>query len=229
MNQDELREVFDRQASSYDAQWARMSAMSGALHFLLESVFADLPTEAQILCVGAGTGEELLALSRISPRWRFTVVEPSGAMLQVCRKRADEAGLTSRCTFHEGYVDSLPAVQVYNAATCFLVSQFILETEARTSFFKEIALRLLPSGILASSDLSSDPDHFDALLALWQRVMSPGDRSPESIARMKTAYAKDVAILTPQALATLIESAGFKRPVPFFQAGLIHAWYARRM
>ena len=59
-------------------------------------------------------------------------------MLQVCRKRADETGLTSRCTFHEGYVDSLPAVQVYNAATCFLVSQFILEKEARRLSFSDV-------------------------------------------------------------------------------------------
>jgi tRNA (cmo5U34)-methyltransferase len=150
-------------------------------------------------------------------------------MLQVCRKRAGEAGLAPRCTFHDGYVDSLPNTPMYNAATCFLVSQFMLEPETRKSFFKEIALRLLPSGILASSDLSSDLACYDALLALWQRVMSPDERSPDSIVRMKAAYAKDVAILTPQTVATLIEAAGFERPVPFFQAGLIQAWYARRL
>jgi hypothetical protein len=42
------------------------------------------------------------------------------------------------------------------------------------------------------------------------------------------AYAKDVAILSPKRIAAIIESAGFEPPVQFFQAGLMHAWFAKR-
>ncbi len=46
---------------------------------------------------------------------------------------------------------------------------------------------------------------------------------------MKAAYAKDVAILPPADVASIIESGGFEAPVQFFQAGLIHAWFAKRV
>ena len=45
---------------------------------------------------------------------------------------------------------------------------------------------------------------------------------------MKSGYAKDVAILPSVAVASIIESGGFVRPVQFFQAGLMRAWFATR-
>ncbi|MGB3222852.1 MAG: hypothetical protein WBB23_08630 [Desulforhopalus sp.] len=58
--------------------------------------------------------------------------------------------------------------------------------------------------------------------------MSGTSASPEGLNRMKTAYAKDVAVLPPRAVAAIIKSGGFEAPVQFFQAGLIHAWFAKR-
>ena len=62
MNKDELKALFDQQASSYDKQWSRMAPINNGLYFLLESVFSELPSDAQVLCVGAGTGKELIYL-----------------------------------------------------------------------------------------------------------------------------------------------------------------------
>jgi tRNA (cmo5U34)-methyltransferase len=156
MQPEELTETFDQQASGYDKQSAKIAPIHNGLHFLLEAVFSDLPSEARVLGVGVGTGAELVHLAQKFPLWRFTAVDPSGAMLEVCRAKAEEMGFVERCHFHEGYVESLPVKGVYDAATCFLVSQFILEQEARSAFFHSIAQRLKPGGILASSDLASD-------------------------------------------------------------------------
>lgn len=229
MNKDELKRVFDQQASNYDKQWAKMAAIYNGLYFLLETVFAGLPLEARVLCVGVGTGNELIHLANIFPKWHFTAVEPSGAMLDVCRHRVESEGFASRCYFHEGFLESLPDKKMYDAATCFLVSQFILEQEARSEFFKQIASRLHPDGVLASADLSYevDSESYDATLEIWQRVMSV-DVSAEGLSRMKATYAKDVAVLPPSAVASIIKSGGFEAPVRFFQAGLIHAWFAKR-
>ena len=230
MHSDELKALFDQQAAGYDTQWAKMAPMRDALHYLLESVFAELPEDAHILCVGVGTGAEMAHLAGKFPRWRFTAVEPSGAMLDVCRRRAEAEGFASRCDFHEGYLDSLPAGQLHDAATCFLVSQFILEPEARSAFFREIADRLKPGGILASSDLASDTGspEYAALLRTWLQLMASGGVTPEGLERMSHAYARDVAVLPPEHVASIIRSGGFDTPVRFFQAGLIHAWYSRR-
>lgn len=127
MREDELRAAFDRQAAAYDEQWEKMAPIRDGLYFLVESVFAELPADAKVLCVGVGTGAELAHLARRFLRWSFTAVEPSGPMLDLCRQRAEREGFASRCTFHEGYLDSLASDGRHHAATCFLVSQFILD------------------------------------------------------------------------------------------------------
>ena len=230
MRSDELRTAFDRQASGYDKQWAKLAPIRDGLHFLLESVFAELPADAQVLCVGSGTGAELAHLARKFPRWSFTAVEPSGAMLDVCRRRAEKEGFLSRCYFHEDYLDSLPSRDLHDAATCFLVSQFILEREARSEFFRTIANKLQPGGLLASSDLASEvgSDDYKSLVHAWMNMMAAADVPPEGLERMRVAWENDVAILSPAAIASIIESGGFEAPVQFFQAGLIHAWFAKR-
>ncbi len=231
MRDEELKAVFDQQAPNYEKQWERMGPIRDGLHFILESIFVALPENARILCVGVGTGAELAHLGRKFPYWHFTVVEPSGAMLEICRQRAEAEGFASRCYFHEGYLDSLPTQDIHDAATCFLVSQFILDQKARSDFFHRIAQRLSPGGILTSSDLASDGESsdYEALLPVWLNMMSPTGVQPERLERMRAAYAKDVAILPPKVIAAIIESGGFEAPVQFFQAGLIHAWFSKRV
>ncbi|RHW20848.1 class I SAM-dependent methyltransferase [Pseudomonas jilinensis] len=231
MNSDEIKAIFDQQASSYDERWAKTAPIRDALHFLLQAVLAELPSNARILCVGAGTGEEIGYLAERFPHWSFVAVEPSGAMLDVCRQKADKAGFISRCDFHEGYLDTLPAQEPFDAATCFLVSQFILERDARIGFFNSIATRLRPEGILASSDLASDvsSSQYSALLQTWLNMMLASDIPAAGVEQMRAAYAKDVAILPPAQIESIIREGGFDNPVGFYQAGLIHAWFSRRV
>ncbi len=230
MNNEEIKAIFDQQAAGYDKRWEKMAPIRNLLHFLVESIFAELPIDARILCVGLGTGQELSYLARKFPGWRFTAVEPSGVMLDLCRRRAEEEGYASRCYFHEGYLDSLSIDEEHDAATCFLVSQFILDKAARSAFFRGIGRRLRPGGILASSDLASDVNSevYKSLLEVWFRTMSGAGVTPEALENMRAGYAKDVAILPTPEVASIIVAGGFRMPVLFFQAGLIHGWYSRR-
>jgi tRNA (cmo5U34)-methyltransferase len=227
MRNEELKDLFDQQAAGYDKQWAGMAPIRDALYLLLDSLFAGLPENARILCVGVGTGAELAHLAERFPGWHFTTVDPSAAMLDICRQRATEGGFLSRCRFHQGYLDTLPAEPSHDGATCFLVSQFLLEAQARIAFFHEIALRLKPGGILANADLASDVESpaYEALLRSWMTLMSSAGVPPEALQRARAAYARDVAILPAQQVAGLIQAAGFEAPVQFFQAGLMHGWF----
>ncbi len=230
MRQDEIKALFDQQAASYDTQWAKTAPIRNCLHLLLGSMFAELPEDANILCVGVGTGDELIYLASQNPGWTFTAVEPSGPMLEICKQRTRKEGVATRCVFYEGYLGSLPASEKYDAATCFLVSQFILEESERSKFFSEIAERLKPNGVLASSDLASDVEspEYNVLLRAWMNMMSAADISPEAVERMRKAYTNDVGVLPPARVVSIIESGGFELPVQFFQAGLIHAWLSKR-
>lgn len=230
MDREQLKSIFDQQASSYDQQWSRLAAFRDGLHLLVGSIFRELPINARVLCIGAGTGAEILYLAGKFSGWTFTAVEPSAGMLDACRQRTEEHGFADRCTFHEGYLESLPPTEAFDAATCLLVSQFILEEQARSHFFRAIAQRLRPGGILASSDLSSDvkSETYQSLLDVWLRTMASADLPPEGIERMRAAYRRDVSILPARDVEAIIVSGGFESPVQFFQAGLIHAWYSKR-
>lgn len=229
MNQDELKAVFDKQATGYEEQQKKLAPVHDGLYFQLEWIFSELPTSARILCVGLGAGVELSYLASRFPNWRFTAVEPAGAMLDVCRQRAEKEGYISRCTFHEGYVESLPDVVLHDAATCFMVSQFILDNEARSNFFRAISERLKNNAILVSADLSSSvgTPEYEALLKVWVNMLHAANVPTDAIEKTHSAWEKDVAILPPNEVKSIIERGGFGSPVQFYQAGFVHAWFSK--
>jgi tRNA (cmo5U34)-methyltransferase len=231
MNRDQLESIFDQQAGTYDQQWAKLAPFRDGIHLLMASIFSRLPHDARMLCVGAGTGAEILVLAERFPSWTFVAVEPSAGMVDVARARAEQGGLGSRCTFHTGYLESLPAGEPFDGASSLLVSQFLLDPRERADFFRSIAGRLKPGGILATSDLASDTGapHYTSLLDVWLRTMAATDLPAERMEQMRAAYDRDVAILPIPDVEAIIASGGFEPPVRFYQAGLIHAWYARRL
>ena len=136
----------EKVALEYDRRNEEYAPLLDALHLLMSTIFSDLPADSRVLSVGAGTGSEWIDLAHQFPQWRFTAVEPSAPMLDVCRRRTDECGIASRCDYHEGYLDSLAPSEAFDAATSILVSQFLLDLEARSRFFKAVADRLAPGG-----------------------------------------------------------------------------------
>lgn len=231
MKNQESAIVFDQKtASSYDKRWAKLAPIRDSLDLFIRAILSELPADARILCVGVGTGSELIALAQAFPQWQFTAVEPAIAMLNICRQRVEECGITSHCTFHEGYLDSLPASNSFDAATCLVVSHFIMQQEERRNFFNQIALRLRPQGYLISSDIAFDmsASAYQSLLHVWLRMMKSAEVPDEDVEKMIDGYGRDVAVLPPQEVESIIASAGFDPPVLFFQNLLIHAWYSRR-
>lgn len=183
-----------------------------------------------MLCVGAGTGAEIHFFADRFPGWTFVAVEPSSEMVKVAKERAEKNGYDKRCIFHTGYLESLPELQQFDCATSLLVSQFLLESDQRTGYFRAISDRLKPNGILVTSDLASDTDspHYHSLLEAWFRTLSTADLTHERMQQMRAAYDRDVSILPAPSVEAIIVAGGFQSPVQFYQAGLIHAWYCQR-
>lgn len=223
--------IFDQEfASSYDSRFAKLAPMRDALHLLIRALFSELRAEARILCIGVGTGSELINLAQNFPQWHFTAVEPSSPMLNICRRRTEESGIASRCVFHEGYLDSLPSSDLFDAATSLLVSQFCVQTEERCNFFHQIAARLRPNGYLVSADLASDMSSttYQSLLEIWLRMFKYSELPAKEIENFRVSHGRDIAVLPLHEVESIIASSGFETPVLFLQTLLIHAWYAKR-
>lgn len=218
-----------QQAESYDVRWKALGPIVESLHLQLVSVFYELPKEARILCVGAGTGAELLALAKRFPKWRFLAVDPSAPMLEICQRKVSEGGIAERCDFHVGYVHEISAMeQEFDAATTILVSHFIMEWEERLQFFREVHKRLRRGGLLATSDLSEAPRGQQAeLMPVWLRLMQEAGASSEQVRGMLDSYRESVSMLPEEAMESLLAQAGFERPTLFSQTLLIRSWFAR--
>lgn len=229
MDKKELIEVFNQQANTYNILWDRLSPISANLYFLLDSILINLPKSSRVLCVGAGTGKELIHLAKKFPTCYFTIVEPSEVMLNICRESVINEGFESQCTFHGNYLESLDKKIKYDVATSFLVSQFILEEKDRIEFFRQIACRLNKDGILVNTDLCYDTNskEFDKALELWQRIMTGNNTSLDELKAVKKNYEKNVSIVPQKKLFSIINSAGFDETVAFFQASLILGCFSK--
>ena len=59
MNNENQKLPFGKEhAPHYDENWVKLSPINQALQFISNLVLLNLPEDANILCVGAGTGAE---------------------------------------------------------------------------------------------------------------------------------------------------------------------------
>lgn len=222
--------VFDEaRAEAYDSQFAAMQPIKDAVHLLVQAHFADLPADARILMAGAGTGAEARYLAARFPGWRFTLIDPSAAMLAVARRHAEAEGFAARCSFVADYVSAAP-LQAHDAATSLLVSHFLTEAAARQAFFADIAARLKPGGLLFNLDLCADRSApgFAGALDLWLDLLRLGGVPEENRKGWLAAYGRDFGVHGPSELEALIEAAGFTPPAPVFQAAMMRGWTAAK-
>lgn len=218
-------EYFDTpQAAGYDDRFAKLKPTKDALHLALPAVLGELSDRARLLIVGGGTGDELLALAEVRPQWRFTLVEPARAMLDVCQRKA--AHLGDRVRYHHGYLDSLPPTEPYDAATAVLVSHFIRDRYVRLAFYRGIHDRLRAGGVLVSVDLCSQD--YDALLPIWIELLRQGGIPEEGLRRQHDAFRDRIALEDTEGLLELAREVGFERCVAFYQVLLMRGWSATR-
>ncbi|MFN3149739.1 class I SAM-dependent methyltransferase [Bremerella sp.] len=222
MTQPDPTKYFDQEkAAGYDQRWAGMAPINDAQHLLLKAILSELAPDARVLCVGAGTGAELLALASSFPGWTFTVVEPAPGMMAVCRQRAAAEGITSRCTFHEGYLDSLPPTEPFSAATSILVSHFLIDRQQRKRYFSEIAARLQPGGLMVNAELAADMQspEYEQLVRHWVSL-----HRWVGLEAKTDHLGREVALLSNEEMQNLLIDSGFISPTLYFQTLLIRTW-----
>jgi len=170
-------------ADAYDRRNSALAPISDSLHFLMRLVLADRPADARVLCVGVGTGAEILSLAKAYPGWSFVGIDPSEEMLSVARRRLEQAGVLDRCELVQGYAEDAPGGG-FDAAVSLLVAHFI-KREDRGLFYAAIHERLKPGGRFVSAEISGDLDapEFPEMLEDWKRVQALMGATSESLAK----------------------------------------------
>lgn len=222
-------DFFDREkAAAYDRHISRLAPIVENLHFLIRLVLCDLPTDARVLCVGVGTGAEILSLAAANPGWTFVGVDPSQAMLEVCRERLTQAGILDRCALVHGYLQEVAEDQAFDAALSVLVVHFI-SIPARRELLKGMAGRLRQNGYLVTAEISCDldADEFPLMFANWAQVQKLMGATPESLADLPRQLREVLTVLPHDETERMLRDCGIPQPVRFFQAFMIAGWYGR--
>jgi len=216
-------------AQSYDEKNRALAPIANAMHFLIRLILKDLPENARILCVGVGTGAEILSLSKEYSGWTFVGVDPSSAMLDVCRERLVHAGVMDRCELVHGFIEDVSKEERFDAVVSVLVGHFI-QREERINFYQNMHLRLVDGGYLVNTEISFDMEsaEFPSMLKNWKSVQSLMGATPESLEALPGLLKTALTVLPPSETESFIRASGFSLPVRFFQSFMIMGWYAEK-
>ena len=225
-NNNSVIDNFTNAAKSYDEKNMQLAPITENMHFLIRLILRNISAHARVLCVGVGTGAEILSLSESFPEWTFVGIDPSIGMINVCRENLERAGVLNRCELIQGYVGDLPDKENFDVALSILVAHFV-KREERVSFYQAMCSRLFPEGILINTEISYDLNskEFPLMLKNWEEVQSRMGASPESLANLAVVLREKLSVIPPIETEQLLKQSGIFLPVQFFQAFMISGWY----
>ena len=201
---------------------------------LHESVAAFLPgvinDHATVLVVGAGTGEEIVRMSRANPGWRYVAEDPSAEMLDVAREKLAAEGAADRVEFVTGPIEDVPQGERFDGATMILVQHFLPDDGAKLAILREVAARLRPGAPLflanMHGDLDAEPD--TRRYQAWKRRQMARGMPAEDAEGMFSGLPTVVHFVSEARTRQLLEEAGFMDIQNVFRAFVIGGWVATR-
>lgn len=216
-------------SQTYDERNSRLAPISENMHFLIRLALKDLPTKSHILCVGVGTGAEILSLAKVCPEWTFVGIDPSASMLEVCGERLKNAGIADRCQLIHGYVQDAPVGENFDAVLSILVGHFV-KREVRQEFYQNMVNRLKANGYLINTELSFDLNspEFPLMLKGWEQVQTLMGATPESLVNLPQQLREVLTVLPSDETEILLKKSGVNNPVKFFQAFMISGWMGKK-
>jgi len=217
---------FNDAAKQYDERNRQLAPIINNLHFLIRLILNNIPAHARVLCVGVGTGAEILSLAETFTEWTFVGVDPSIGMIDICRERLSNVGVMNRCELINGFVHDVPDGENFDAVLSILVGHFV-KREDRLNYYTSMCNRLRPNGILIDTEISFDlnSEHFPLMLNNWKAIQSLMGATPESLANLSIQLREMLTIMPPNEIEMLLNQSGIQLPVRFYQAFMIHGWY----
>lgn len=196
-----------------------------ALQCMTQLLLAEtVPSDGNVLVLGAGGGLELKVFAEAQPGWRFVGVDPSAEMLKLAE--ATLGPLAVRAQLCEGYIDTAPEGP-FDAATCLLTLHF-LDADARLGTLVELRRRLKPGAPLVVAHHSFPQS--EAGKRRWlTRYAAFAVASGVSAANAESAIdaiGRKLPVLSPEHDVALLEAAGFVSVELFYAAFSFRGWVA---
>lgn len=190
-----------------------------------------LPVGGRVLVVGAGTGIELVTLKWARPDLDLHGVDPSRQMLDLARRRVEEAGNVDGITYQLGYAEDVVVPPLFDAATLINVLHFVPDDGSKASLLKSIAERVSPGGALVLFDLQGDPssDEYAAYMPAWRRYWSIMGMKAEDKPAFDERIRTGIHFASPERTVALAQDAGFDDPRPFYKSLLYGGWTFRKL
>jgi tRNA (cmo5U34)-methyltransferase len=233
MSSSDAAQKFDpARAGEYQEQSRIALAGYDACHELAACMLAAVVgpgTAAHVLVVGAGGGaQEVIAAGKLEPAWRFTAVDPSRPMMDIAAAQLEAHGLAGRTETHLGYVDDLPDVRHFDAATLIGVLHHLPGDAAKQHILHAIAARLKPdASLILAGNRYAYADHPTLLTAWGERWRMQGSTPEEVKAKLGKILQGADPPASEEAVAALLADAGFGRPIWFFSSLFWGACIAR--
>jgi len=219
---------FTAGAGEYERRIRTLVPGYETLHELSAAVLrAQLPDSARVLCVGAGTGEEIARLAAAGPQWRFVGVDPSADMLAQARERMQRAGVADRVELIAAEVAHAPEAPLFDAATLILVLHFLKDEADRAALLGAIAGRLKSGAPLLLASLYDGGDSA-TLLGAWKALQMLAGMPREAVEERMAPRLAEARPVADGELTELLAAAGFGPPVRYFQGLMMAAWVAWR-
>jgi tRNA (cmo5U34)-methyltransferase len=192
---------------------------------MLAASLRNVPS-AKILVVGAGgTAQEIIAMGKLEPGWRFTAVDPSAPMVEAATEHLEAHDLLGRTEIHLGYVDDLPAEESCDAATLIGVLHHLEGDGAKADVLRSVRARLKPGAPLIVAGNHYAYASQPLLLQAWAQRWRQNGASPEEV---QAKLAKILQGADPPhseaAVQKLLHDAGFGDATRFFSSLFWGAW-----
>lgn len=218
-------------ANEYDLRASRTKPVMDAIYFSIYLILKDMKENSEIICVGAGTANEVIFLADKFPKYKFTCIEPAPEMVEIIKNKVKQHGIEGRVNIFNGYLNDFHNETKFDCALSLLVSHFFVDEEKRKNYFSEIKHYLKSDGILINADIAADMQSadFDRLLDIWVNFHMQSGLNAENVKDyVIDGMNKNYAVISPEKVQNILISAGFNKPVLFYRNILINAWVSSR-
>lgn len=223
--------VFNEEtATEYDKGVRRTLPTYDSILKLVQTYLrTNTETDANILVVGAGGGNELITFGSTNPDWTFTAVDPAPPMLDIAKMKAEHLKMSERVNFIEGTVDDVETDKLYNGAACMLVLHFIQDVDEKLHLLKKIRQHLAPGAPFVMACMYGDVNdsEFEALLSLWKAYwLDATNLTMVEVEDMEKSVRK-LSFIPEEEIVQLLSEAGFDNIAKFFTTNMFGGWICK--